>query len=762
MKQYLYQNAPQQKKENVQSMYIESRYFEQEGVLPTKLFEYTNIEILGIRGTLKKIPKEILKLSKLKELNIAFMSGDALPECIGELQFLEKIHIAVGHETVVLPQSLAKLKNLKAITLQECKLTAFPLVLTKIPQLEVLELSANQLSESLNNECYWAKLKTLNLNNNNYTKIPDWVYQHRNLENLFFYNNKLNKLDDRIVELAQLGNLQIANNQLKELTKKILELPKLKLFNWFNNPLGWLAPLLFELDENIFDFRSFSMQKHKDQVKTILSIRKALVKASLKNDASIVNTICLLLNEAKQLKDQNNRAILDCYAVNNQKIRDAVVATIKNRLKPFEEKGFTKNSELLILGKTIKKKTELETRLKELEIKVAKKKTAETTHVLLGKNIKNLSPLEDNNLVLLTENQLNHFLDNNAPTYLVEETAEKTLNTANIKELLISLLEENITVALALLKGGGVPKELMTSLFVVHKFSADSKIVRQTKKLLELNASPALLELLKKRFLLKKGSQGYFTLLKYIDEICANTELTKIEITNYGHRWSKATYPYSSLHAKAITEQPKEEQEAYANAYWLEKMKGNKIALKSGDQVLLNYLFKMNKVEEIESYPASFMSSREPIGSLQSLKKLTVAHEPRKLYLSPDFGSLANLNHLVLVNFADFAEQTWEELKKLKSLRTIEYIITKTSLKLSVPPELCALTQVEKLVLEGPYLNLNIPIEQLKNLKNLEVNNSSLENIGTFFEQLEVLPKLKNIKFHAALDDLYQQFLNEK
>lgn len=761
MKQYLYQHAPQLKKENVQSMYIESQYFEQVGELPTQLFEYTNIEILGIRGTLNTISKDILKLSKLKELNIAFMKGDALPECIGELQYLEKIHIAVGHEEVVLPKSLAQLKNLKSITLRECKLTKIPLVLTQLLQLETLQLPTNQLTdEALWDKKHWSSLKNLDLSNNCYTQIPAWVYQHKKLEILFLSNNKIKNLDDSLLNLTQLQNFQVANNELSKLPTSILSLSKLKFFNWFNNPVGWLAPVLFDLDEGILDLRNFS--RHKEKVKRILSIRKALDKADLGADTDIINTICLLLNESVELKNSSNQAILDCYAVNNQRVRTAIVDTITARLKPFEEKFFGQGAELLILGKTIKKKTELQARLKDLGIKVVKKKGAQTTHVLLGTNLKDCTALEDNNLVVLNENQLNQFLDNNTPTYLVEKTAEQALNISKIKEMLLSLLEENVTVALEILKGGGVPKELITSLFVVHKFSSNPKVVRQTKKLLELNASSALVEALKKRFLLKKGSQGYFTIGNYINEICTKTELSKIEITNYGHRWSKAIYPYSSIHAKAITELPEEEQEDYAKAYWLEKIEGNKVSLKSGDQVLLSYLFKMNKVEEIEAYPASFLSTREPIASLQSLKKLTLAHEPGQLYLSPDFGNLKNLEQLFLVNISSFSEQTLEQLKKLKGLKSLEYSITNQRLNLRLPNKLLELTQLEQLTLEGYNLSLDIPIQQLKKLQKIEIKNSSLENAGTFFEQLEALPLLKDIKFYAALDKLYQQFLKKK
>ncbi|BDS12481.1 leucine-rich repeat domain-containing protein [Aureispira anguillae] len=754
MKQYYYDKAPQKQKYKVQNLYIESRMFEQAGQLPAALFEYTNVEILGIRGYLETIPPEIVQLKQLKKLTIAFLGSNGLPEAIGGLEQLEELVIMVTAKPIVIPQSLSKLKHLKAITLKDCKLDAIPVVLSKIPSLVELNLAENRIAATtLANKCFWPNLEKLNLDRNNLTTIPDWVYEHGQLKQLFFSNNKLQNFDQRLCKLEYLQNLRVDANRITALPSEILNLQQLIFFNWFDNPIGWIHPLVFKLNERLLDFKHFWRHKSKQSAKTILSIRKAVAKANLIDNAEIIEAIVALLNNQKEaIKNLTNASILACYAVRHNKLREAIITEITKRLGVFDPTAFVEGCELLILGSTIKKKSDLKKTLKLLNIAVVSKKTTKTSHVLLGKNIKNTAALTDNQLVIVTETELNHFLDAAAPAYLLEEE----IGTEHIQNMLLTLRDEDVLVALELLKSGGVPKELMTTLFFVHKFSSTTKIVRQTKNLLTLNASNKLLEKLKSRIHFRQFELGYFKAWHYIDyinDICAETALNKMEFLRHCAVYHD-TYRYNTMYLMNVVLLPEEEQRTLALDFWKRRINNNEIELQGGESGILTHLFKMDAVNVLigVDYSTTILGNQDGISQMKRLHRVVLNYyTTKKIQLPKDFGALENLETLELKNIL-FDANGWESLKQLKSLKNVSYKLNGDKL----PPQIFELTQIEILTLEGKKMQLDFPIEQLKNLRELHLLQSELTGAEVLFQKLEKMPNLSVINLHTELEKKYK------
>lgn len=764
MKQYHYQKAPKKDKLKVEWMYIEAKYFEEPGQLPDQLFEYTNIERLGIRGSLKAFPEDLAeKLPKLKEISIAFLGAEGLPERLGACSALEKIWISVTDGPIVLPSSIQQLTNLKELALVDCKLPTIPVVLTKLPALEHLKLNDNLITSSLPAEQHWQNLQKLDLNNNKLETIPDWVFLQTNLKTLDVSWNKLSQISPKIEQLQALNSFSCYYNNLTDLSPSIAHLPNLRTFFWDNNPFGYVTPVIFQLPLSTITsnqyYRHLGDFSIKNVATIVVAMHKIFTKKAIDTKSSpLVMVTTQLLNQSPLLQEKPITDILDTYVIGNKDIKAFALKEITRRLKPFVKATLDTSSELLILGKTIQTKTAIKASLQPLNITVTNKKTASTTHVLLGKNIKKISVLTATNLVAINEQQLHKFIDTYAPAYLVEESENKAHSTEQIKKLLESFELDNINIALTLMKSGGVPKALITLIFAVHKFSADAKVVRQSKKLLQLNVSATLLEKLKKRFILKHNTQGFHQINNYLDFLCENTEINKLQLTQYAFDFANRAYPYNNIYISTVKELSEEKQLEGLKYFLDNKINQGYIRLESGDQGAVEALYQRKDVTEIVTHPANILEHYYPIAGLENLHQLTLDYAYYPLHLSKDFAQLKNLKVLLLKNIVDFDEEAWQQLYQLPNLSTL-HVHTGD---MSVPEGILKFPRIKQLKLSGWKLSYDLPISQLQTIEEVIIDSKIDTQQELLFEQLSWLPHLKKVQLPPALQANYQAYLKQK
>lgn len=760
MKQYHYHLAPKKDKLKVQWMYIEEKYFEQPELLPEALFEYKNITTLSVRGWLKALPEDLAeKLPNLKKLSIAFLRSAGLPHNLGDCKHLEELSINKTDTTLLLPDSIQKLDKLKSIYLSGCHLEKIPRVLTKLKQLELLNLYGNIIKQSLAEKYYWKQLTQLNLANNQLQEIPAWVFLHQSLEHLYVGNNPLQEIPTVIGQLQKMRFFSCISCQLQALPTALADLPHLYTISWDNNPFGYVTPVIFQLPLQAIATNKYYRYTGEAPLNNVSSIVNAMHKIFTKKGINtkenpVVETTCHLINQSDDLKTIPLQHLLDTYAIGNPALKELAWKAIFIRLQPFNEKEFDSSSQLLVLGKTIQTKKTIKESLQALHISITNKVTPKTTHVLLGKNIKKLAPLQDTHLVALDENQLNRFLDTYAPAYLVEESETKAHTTLQLKNLLASFELDNINIALNLMKTGGVPKELLTLIFAIHKFHPDATVVRQTKKLLSLNGSPTLVEKLKKRFQLKKYSQGYYSIKEYIDFICLDTAIDSLELTRYILIFSKYEYPYNAIFldiVKTLSEKLQAEELQY---YWDNRIKDGAVSILSGDNAALAALYKREDVTKLLVYNAGRLNARYPIAGMKNLHTLILSHSVRKFPLPKDLGQLQNLKVLQLINIIGFDAAAWQQIYALPNLEELHLAAE----QILIAPEALQIPTIKKLVLSGRRLRYDLPIGQMKTLEEVMVNSNVDENKELLFEQLEQLPLLQKVHLPNSLQAAYNHY----
>ncbi len=144
-----------------------------------------------------------------------------------------------NHHSDMLSSEIFKHKQLKIITLNNCKLNYLPKEIAELTNLEALYLQNNQLQSLPVEIAHLTHLNILNLNDNQLKNLPKELCELSNLRTLYLKNNQLNKLPVQIGNLSNLVNLDLDGNQLKTLPVSFCKL-MLSQRNISKNPFGIL------------------------------------------------------------------------------------------------------------------------------------------------------------------------------------------------------------------------------------------------------------------------------------------------------------------------------------------------------------------------------------------------------------------------------------------------------------------------------------------------------------------------------------------
>lgn len=175
---------------------------------------------------MKSLPSQIGTLVNLEVFSFGCLESlESLPEEIGNLSKLQKLIIDNGNGcsmSVSLPRSIGELKNLKVLRLygaieadEKGKVKSLPDSISKLTQLEVLDLGRNGLENVPTQISSLTNLKTLRLEYNNLSSIPTFIGDFKNLKELSLDSN--GTLNNLPASLAKLKGLKISmgNNSLK-------------------------------------------------------------------------------------------------------------------------------------------------------------------------------------------------------------------------------------------------------------------------------------------------------------------------------------------------------------------------------------------------------------------------------------------------------------------------------------------------------------------------------------------------------------------
>ena len=494
--------------------------------LPESIFSLKKLYELYLSNLgIKNLPVDFGRLKELEYLQFYKLPLETLPESIAEMQDLRKINIQET-EMTYLPENIGTLEILSSIKIYNSKLKKIPQSIGKLDLLEVLELGNNNITELPDSVSELKSLKTLELNNNQLTEFPASVCRLPVLRLLYLNGNSISELPKEVSGMKALIYLNLNNNKFKVFPEEIYKLPKLETISFENNEIKSLPESLgsnafkidsLNLDGNpfehfpyvLFDWYKLSKPKYwrfeidnalynKAKIFDLLD-NKTFQNLDRATQINFFNIYCGFDEEIKKISLPQLWEALNSPAT---KVADLTLGFMTE----LQQVPIQQGSKIYIAGKTNKTLEEIKEQMTACGLELHAKLSPEVTHVLISArgNKKYTEELSKNQLQWITEAQLMQYFDKVNPTYLVEAA---DTDAEKVSDLIMTLDEDNMALAISLVEGGGLPESLFTELYIVHKFSEQPEIAKKALALLKQKAGPELMAVLKSRGVLNK--KGY-------------------------------------------------------------------------------------------------------------------------------------------------------------------------------------------------------------------------------------------------------------
>lgn len=349
----------------------------------------------------------------------------------------------------------------------------------------------------------------------------------------------------------------------------------------------------------------------------------------------------------------------------------------------------------------------------------------------------------------------------------MEQTALNEQQVENLQQMLQSTDPANCLLALHLAEQQAtLPPTLLSSILGAYTYYHNNKdYSKLAKKILNKKGKKTLVKFL--RNAPKKGFEDWtvYQWQEYANELEEQTSLPTLPLVALWYSLKQNDPIYLKLYTATIAKLPPAERQEKARAYWAPRVLGSTVLVKPSDGLLLKDLVAWQPINQVIADPhwAVFNLIFKHLQRVHTFTLKGVDEYPRNadILLPNGFESLKSLKTLELLNIVSVSKAAWRIIKRLPQLQKI--IITHCDgAKESMGFYFFTLVTVEELHISGQYLNLDIAIQKLPNLRRLHISNSTLEHAPLFFEALDKLEQLEEIHFHPALYEAYQAHLAAK
>ena len=249
---------------------------------------------LGLNGKgLITLPESIADLKGLKFLQLENNQFLTLPEYFGNLELLEFLYLN-NNKLTALPESIGNLQFLRILELSDNQLKTLPKTIDNMISLRILNLNNNKLSELPASMRNLTVLNTLSVENNQLTSLPDAFSELKSLYSLNLSNNQLKQLPMWIGEI-ELVLLKVEKNALTALPTSIGNLQKLQKLELKGNRITTLPDSVCELKTMwMLDLRDNQLEQLPESIGELEALRNLLLEN---------NRLTMLPESISELKD---------------------------------------------------------------------------------------------------------------------------------------------------------------------------------------------------------------------------------------------------------------------------------------------------------------------------------------------------------------------------------------------------------------------------------------------------------------------------
>lgn len=397
---------------------------------------------------------------------------------------LEKLDLA--HNALQKIEFRGNFSTLQSLNLTNNKLQILPNNWELMPFLRQLDLSNNQLEHlpvSLGS-CVW--LKTLLLNKNKLVLKNRYFSTFQRLEELYVADNAFNQVPDLP---ATLRKIDLARNQVTHIPAVLFQIPNLRLLDLSYNPLSSLKGVEQAVQLSQLGLKGVSLN---NLAQELLAVSGSIVLKTSSADTQWARFLNFL--RACQRKTISLNARRSLWMAHEQQIAvktlslDQIMQGLNLGIPAFQERlrkhllgepssPLTVIPEALaLIGRSTQNKVSLQARLAEKGIQLQKPDQCKVW--VLGK-----APYPEKlplipNIQWLDERMLEQILERELPSF--DPTEQQ-----NLQQLLTQRDPQFVHLAVQLLSHHGVPVSLLPSLYLVWRWTADDKLRRELRALLE-------------------------------------------------------------------------------------------------------------------------------------------------------------------------------------------------------------------------------------------------------------------------------------
>jgi internalin A len=206
-----------------------------------KALDLSNLE-------LAELPESLGELRQLQRLHISNTPLETFSDTLGRLTQLQNLNVS-NNPLKRLPESLGHLKKLQSLYISNTLLEALPESLGQLAQLQNLNVSDNPLKVLPERLGQLKRLQSLHISKAPLKGLPESLGQLKQLRSLHISNVLLEALPDSLGELTKLQSLHISNIPLKALPESLGQLKDLRTIHISNTPLKTLPESMGQLEQ---------------------------------------------------------------------------------------------------------------------------------------------------------------------------------------------------------------------------------------------------------------------------------------------------------------------------------------------------------------------------------------------------------------------------------------------------------------------------------------------------------------------------------
>ena len=262
-------------------------------------FDETCEHIKINRKNIRTILPEIKKFKKLKILEMRGNRISSLPKELLELPCLEELDLSSNKFTTI-PPEIKELKQLKRLNISFMRLKQLPDELMELPNLTALNISQNELNGLPEHIGKLKKLEKLNASDNKIPLLPDSFCELTSLREFVMIRAELEKLPEQFGNLTALEGLRVERNKITSLPESFSQLRKIRELDLGmsgNEGFSEFPKVLLALEElEKLSFGFLCSYTHlPEDIHRMKSLRKLDLHCSKKLE-SLPDSICELSN----------------------------------------------------------------------------------------------------------------------------------------------------------------------------------------------------------------------------------------------------------------------------------------------------------------------------------------------------------------------------------------------------------------------------------------------------------------------------------